>query len=168
MMMKKFVLLRYVLILWMLCGASFTVSTASAYDRTSSSASWGYQPLHATSASPYSSVYGGAIAGNTTRGAYSPSGNQSTPFSQPAYQFRSTSVYLKSMDAGARRIVVTGNDLMKSGWGDPDDDEDDPLAVVKDTPLGEPLILLLFAAAFFGFSHLRRKAELRKRSFLPK
>ena len=51
-MKNKFVLIRYVLMLWMLCGVCHTQSVASAVTYTPQAASsWGYKPLHSVSAS---------------------------------------------------------------------------------------------------------------------
>ena len=51
-MKNKFVLIRYVLMLWMLCGVCHTQSVASAATYTPQAASsWGYKPLHSVSAS---------------------------------------------------------------------------------------------------------------------
>ena len=160
MMKNKFVLIRYVLMLWMLCGASYTLSIASAYDRTSSSASWGYQPLHGSTMSVNSSVYGGAIAGGTQiSGTYSAASSRTNALTKPTYQFSSTSPYLNASNMGGVRITMSGSGMMRSGWGDPndDDDEDLPIATTPVTPIGEPLVLLFFALAFLGFRYYRRR-----------
>jgi hypothetical protein len=157
-MKNKFVLIRYVLMLWMLCGASYTLSIASAYDRTSSSASWGYQPLHSAAPSVNSSLYGSTLAGTTTSGTYTPSRVQSGLFSKPTYQFSSTSPYLDASNVGGTPILMSGGGMMRSGWGgDPNDDEDMPIGTTPVTPIGEPLVLLFFALAFLGFRYYRRR-----------
>ena len=158
-MKNKFVLIRYVLMLWMLCGACHTTSAvlySSAQPMRSSmithqpsqpnhslqNNSWGYQPLH--SAAPARS------------GAYTST-------------FYSTSAFLSSGTAvtGGVCLGATSPDatLMESSWGDSDgyDDEgdpngEDPIGVIPNpTPVGEPLILILFAFAFFGFKYYRRR-----------
>lgn len=48
----------------------------------------------------------------------------------------------------------------RSRKGGVDDEEDDPQGDPQgyiDTPIGEPLILILFAFAFFGFRYYRRR-----------
>ena len=78
---------------------------------------------------------------------------------QTSYQFRSTSSYAPS---GRVRVYAPGasspsfSPRRNDGWGTPGDD-DDPTGVVPDpTPVGEPYILLLFAA--FYFLYRKRKA----------
>jgi hypothetical protein len=159
MMKNKFVLIRYVLMLWMLCGASYTQSIASAYDRTSPSASWGYQPLHGSDMSVNSSVYGGAIAGGTQiSGTYSAASSRTNALTKPTYQFSSTSPYLDASNVGGTPILMSGGGMMRSGWGgDPNDDEDMPIGTTPVTPIGEPLVLLFFALAFLGVRYYRRR-----------
>ena len=152
-MKNKFVLIRYVLMLWMLCGVSYTLSIASAYDRTSSSASWGYQPLPSVA-----SVSGMPVNGTPVfSGTYSAASAQIGSYDKPNYFFRSTSAFRNSSDIGGMRITKSGAVLMRSGWGDPDDDEDMPIGTTPVTPVGEPLILLFFALAFFGVRYYRRR-----------
>jgi len=156
-MKNKFVLIRYVLMLWMLCGASYTLSIASAYDRTSSSASLGYQPLHGSTMSVNSSVFGGAIAGGTQiSGTYSAASSRTNALTKPTYQFSSTSAYLDASNVGGTRILMSGGGLMRSIW---DDEPTGPGTgeVEPDVPVGEPLVLLFFALAFLGFRFYRRR-----------
>lgn len=156
MMKNKFVLIRYVLMLWMLCGASYTLSIASAYDRTSPSASWGYQPLHGSTMSVNSSVFGGTLAGGTTiTGTYTPASVQSGLFSKPTYQFSSTSAYLDASNVGGTRILMSEGGMMRSIW---DDEPTGPGQGEIFVPVGEPLVLLFFALAFLGFRYYRRRA----------
>ena len=155
MMKNKFVLIRYVLMLWLLCGASYTLSIASAYDRTSSSASWGYQPLHGSDMSVNSSVYGGAIAGGTQiSGTYSAASSRTNALTKPTYQFSSTSAYLDASNVGGTRILMSEGGMMRSIW---DDEPDGPGLGELEEPVGEPLILLFFALAFLGFRYYRRR-----------
>ncbi len=148
--------------LWMLCGASYTLSIASAYDRTSSSASWGYQPLHGSDMSVNSSVYRGTLTGGTTAaGIYSPASVRSGLFSKPTYQFSSTSAYLNSSNVGGRGLLMSGGGMMRSVSDekpDPFGEGENPIGTVDDpTPVGEPLVLLFFAIAFLGFRYYRRR-----------
>ena len=141
--------------LWMLCGASYTLSIASAYDRTSPSASWGYQPLHGSTMSVNSSVYGGTLAGGTTiTGTYTPASVQSGLFSKPTYQFSSTSPYLDASNVGGTRILMSEGGMMRSIW---DDEPTGPGIGELEEPVGEPLVLLFFALAFLGFRYYRRR-----------
>ena len=99
-MMKKFVLIRYILMLWLLCGACHTAAFASSYNRSTSvhspymgesegasSQGWGYQPLQTlSSTSGYTPSYGGT----TTRGGtYSASSLHSSLASRPTFHFQS-------------------------------------------------------------------------------
>lgn len=71
----------------------------------------------------------------------------------PAYQFRSTSSYAPVV--GTTSYLSTSTTVYKPGTSGPnrakkdvwDDPEDDAIATV-DTPIGEPIILILFALAF--------------------
>lgn len=71
----------------------------------------------------------------------------------PAYQFRSTSSYAPIV--GTTSYLATSTTVYKPGTSGPnrakkdvwDDPEDDAIATV-DTPIGEPIILILFALAF--------------------
>ena len=71
----------------------------------------------------------------------------------PAYQFRSTSSYAPVV--GTTSYLATSTTVYKPGTSGPnrakkdvwDDPEDDAIATV-DTPIGEPIILILFALAF--------------------
>lgn len=141
MMKNKFVLIRYVLMLWMVCGASYTLSIASAYDRTSSSASWGYQPLQSVrGASNYAVSYG-----------------EISSAVQPSYRFHTTSAYINSSDYDAQSVWRPTGKRRIEGWGDPNDDEDPAIGTTPVTPIGEPLVLLFFALAFLGFRYYRRR-----------
>jgi len=166
-MMKKFVLIRYILMLWLLCGACHTAAFASSYNRSTSvhspymgesegasSQGWGYQPLQTlSSTSGYTPSYGGT----TTRGGtYSASSLHPSLASRPTFHFQSTSVLINSFNAEQMQMM-SSNDIMRDSWGDPDDDEDMPIGTTPVTPVGEPLILILFAFAFFGFKYYRRR-----------
>ena len=78
----------------------------------------------------------------------------------PAYQFRSTSSYAPIV--GTTSYLATSTTVYKPGTSGPnrakkdvwDDPEDDAIATV-DTPIGEPMILILFALAFILYKKKR-------------
>ena len=149
MMKNKFVLIRYVLMLWMLCGASYTLSIASAYDRSSSSASWGYQPLSSVASASGVPVNGTPVFSGT----YSAASAQIGSYDKPNYFFRSTSAYRNSSDIGGMRITKSGAVLMRTDPWDPDG----PGIGEIELPVGDPLVLLFFALAFLGIRYYRRR-----------
>jgi len=79
---------------------------------------------------------------------------------QLSYQFRSTSAYTPTVNItvyapGCSSPASLGPKRAKKDiWDDEPDEEE--IAVVN-TPVGEPLILILFAFAFFGFKYYRRR-----------
>lgn len=79
-----------------------------------------------------------------------------------AYQFRSTSAFTPTTNTTVYAPGTSspyGNTVKRARKGGIDDEEDpegDEVGVV-DTPVGEPLILILFAFAFFGFKYYRRR-----------
>lgn len=127
--------------LWLLCGASYTLSIASAYDRTSPSASWGYQPLQSVRGASNNAVSYGEISRAV----------------QPSYRFHTTSAYINSSDYDAQSVWTPTGKRRIEGWGDPNDDEDTPIGTTPVTPIGEPLVMLFFALAFLGFRYYRRR-----------
>ncbi len=78
----------------------------------------------------------------------------------PSYQFRSTSTYAPVV--GTTSYLATSTTVYKPGTSGPnrakkdvwDDPEDDAIATV-DTPIGEPIILILFALAFILYKKKR-------------
>lgn len=78
----------------------------------------------------------------------------------PSYQFRSTSTYAPVV--GTTSYLSTSTTVYKPGTSGPnrakkdvwDDPEDDAIATV-DTPIGEPIILILFALAFILYKKKR-------------
>ena len=69
---------------------------------------------------------------------------------QPAYQFRSTSSYTPTMNT---TVYTPGSSFPTGGpnrvrKGMDDEDPDGPEIGLVDTPIGEPLILLLFAMLY--------------------
>ncbi|MBO6074782.1 MAG: hypothetical protein J6P74_06590 [Paludibacteraceae bacterium] len=82
---------------------------------------------------------------------------------QPSYNFRSTSSY--SPIVGTTSYMSDGSEPISSprrartSWGKPGDD-DDPMGTIKNTPIGEPLVLLLLALGYVICIRLRmRKAK---------
>ena len=78
----------------------------------------------------------------------------------PSYQFRSTSTYAPVV--GTPSYLSTSTTVYKPGTSGPnrakkdvwDDPEDDAIATV-DTPIGGPIILILFALAFILYKKKR-------------
>lgn len=136
MMKNKFVLIRYVLMLWMLCGVSYTLSIASAYDRNTSSQGWGYQPLQTSS----------STTGYTAE--------------RPTFHFQSTSILLSPSDMEPMQMMG-GNALLSSIWdGEPTEPgmgELEPEMPVGDTPW---LFLLLLAVGYIALRSRRAKMKV--------
>lgn len=162
-MKNKFVLIRYVLMLWMLCGAFLTHPMASAATRTPQYASWGYQPLHSVAASAQVRVIGsgsGCAAGGgyssaTYRGTGSAAGTAVAMPSLPTYTFRTTSAYVPASRGGGEPVVLAEGAAYSSPF-DPTD-EDDPIGTVTPQPVGDApwLLLLLLVAGYVLFPPMR-------------
>jgi hypothetical protein len=79
---------------------------------------------------------------------------------RPNYEFHSTSTYAPVV--GTTSYIATSTTVYKPGTSGPnrakkdvwDDPEDDAIATV-DTPIGEPIILILFALAFILYKKKR-------------
>ena len=79
----------------------------------------------------------------------------------PAYQFRSTSSYAPVV--GTTSYLSTSTTVYKPGTSGPnrakkdvwDDEPDDDAIATVDTPIGEPIILILFALAFILYKKKR-------------
>jgi hypothetical protein len=146
MMKNKFVLIRYVLMLWLLCGVSYTQSIASAYDRNTSSQGWGYQPLQTSSSTTgYTASYGGTM----TRGRVA---------ERPTFHFQSTSILISPSDM--ERMQMRGGDVVL--MGNPFDEPTEPGMgeVEPEMPVGDtPWLFLLLLAV--GYTVCRR-ALLRR------
>jgi hypothetical protein len=145
---NKFVLIRYVLMLWMLCGASYTLSIASAYDRNTSSQGWGYQPLQTSSSTTgYTASYGGT----TTRGGVA---------ERPTFHFQSTSILISHSDMEPMQMRG-GNALLSSIWDDeptgPGTGELEDPTPVGDTPW---LFLLLLIVGYIALRSRRAKMKV--------
>ena len=159
MMKNKFVLIRYVLMLWMLCGASYTLSIASAYDRNTSSQGWGYQPLQTSSSTTgYTASYGGTM---TTGRVYSASSLHSSLAEKPAFHFQSTSILISHPDM-ERMKMMGGNALLSSIW---DEEPTDPgIGETVDTmPIGDTpwILMLLLVTAYYLIKRYRTKKIAR-------
>ena len=129
---------RWVLTAWiMLWGC---MSSALAYDQNTR-----YNPYSNSSISPYGSY-------NTT----------------PTYQFRSTSPYQSVVNTTSSFTPLADDPYAgmarQNGprrawdWGAPGDD-DDPIGVIPDQPVGEPLVLLLMALLYIGVRFYRSKRK---------
>ena len=132
--------------LWMLCGASYTLSIASAYDRNTSSQGWGYQPLQTSSSTTgYTASYGGT----TTRGGVA---------ERPTFHFQSTSILISHSDMEPMQMRG-GNALLSSIWDDeptgPGTGELDP----EDMPVGDTpwFLILLLVAGYYLIKRYKTK-----------
>ena len=94
--------------------------------------------------------------------------DRTTTFSddvQPSYNFRSTSSY--SPIVGTTSYMSDGSGPISSprrartSWGKPGDD-DDPMGTIKNTPIGEPLVLLLLALAYVVCRGIRIRTKNNK------
>jgi len=142
-MIKKIVLL---LVFW-----GFTLSSAWALPQARRSASWGYEPTY-TSLPSYNSnasYYGSSYGTRMEKSAY------------PAYNFRSTSPYAMAVGntSGGFTMLTEGTGSYNP-WDDEGDPEGEGIGNVN-TPVGEPLVLLLMAVVYGLF----RAFRLRKRKF---
>lgn len=163
MMKNKFVLIRYVLMLWMLCGVCHTQSVVSAATYTPQYASsWGYRPLHSTAASAQTKVVGsgfGHASATTYQGIYSTTSAAVVATSAPTYSFRSTSVYIPAARGVGQPVILTENAAYSSPF---DPDEDDPIGTVTPQPVGDaPWILFaLLILAYAGIKLRKKSAEI--------
>ena len=162
MMKNKFVLIRYVLMLWLLCGASYTQSIASAYDRNTSSQGWGYQPLSTMNGSNYHAMTAPGIYGTTTtsRTTKNPLSGRSD---FPVLRFRSTSAYADKFDMQSTPLMSGGDVvLMGNSWEEPDGpglgELEDPMPI-GDTPW---LFLLLLSAGYLAFRYRKKNPHSSK------
>lgn len=128
MMQHRFHIIAWLCAIWMLC----SISSVNAMPQASQPAAWRTTPT--LSADVY-----------------------------PSYQFRSTSSYTPTVGATSytsTEVYVPGSSgpsrAKKDEWVNPD--EDLPVGVLPTTPIGEPIILILFALAFILYkkkeSHL--------------
>ena len=129
--------------LWMLCGASYTLSIASAYDRNTSSQGWGYQPLSTMNGSNYHAMTAPARS------------------DFPVVRFRSTSAYADKFDMQYTPLMGGGDVVLMGDPFDPDgpgvgelEEEEDPMPI-GDTPW---LFLLLLSAGYLAFRYRKKTA----------
>ena len=143
--------------LWLLCGASYTQSIASAYDRNTSSQGWGYQPVY-KSVSYGSTPYMGSTT-TTTSSVYTGIGSST----MPTYQFRTTSVLIPTRDQSESAAWMPGNSRpRRSGWSD----EENPIGEVDDEvdmPVGDTpwILMLLLITAYYLIKRYRTKKIAR-------
>ena len=141
--------------LWLLCGASYTQSIASAYDRNTSSQGWGYQPLSTMNGSNYHAMTAPGTYGTTTtsRTTKNPLSGRSD---FPVLRFRSTSAYADKFDMQytplmGGEVVLMGNPFDPDGPG-VGELEEDPMPI-GDTPW---LFLLLLSAGYLAFRYRKK------------
>ena len=147
--------------LWMLCGASYTQSIASAYDRNTSSQGWGYQPLSTMNGSNYHAMTAPGTYGTTTsRTTKNPLAGRSD---FPVLRFRSTSAYADKFDMQytplmGGEVVLMGDpfDPDGPGMGEVEVEEEDPMPI-GDTPW---LFLLLLSAGYLAFRYRKKNPHL--------
>lgn len=143
-MKNSVVLIRYVLLLWMLCGACHTLSKVSASIQTPQYASWGYKPLPNMSNTASQTATNGSFGGLATK---------------QAYQFKSTSAFIDLSRLGASYTMEEAV-LCSSSWDDPS--EEDPIGEynppVGDTPW---LWMLILAVAYIAIRRVRKRAHAR-------
>lgn len=144
--------------LWMLCGASYTLSIASAYDRNTSSQGWGYQPLSTMNGSNYHATTAPGTYGTTT--SHTTKNPLSGRSDFPVLRFRSTSAYADKFDMQSMPLMMGGDVvLMGDTWAEPtepgmgevDDEVDMP---VGDTPWA---FLLLLATGYLIYRKVQRR-----------
>ena len=127
--------------LWLLCGASYTQSIASAYDRNTSSQGWGYQPLSTMNGSNYHAMTAPARS------------------DFPVLRFRSTSAYADKFDMQYTPLMMGGDVvLMGNSWEEPDGPGVGELE--EEMPLGDTpwLFLLLLSAGYLAFRYRKKSA----------
>ncbi len=138
-MKNKFVLYRILIVLGLGCGGcntAFSITYNASPLSGKPSDSWGYRP-----------VYNNAPA----------MGYQMKTDAMPAFDFQSTSLYLTPEHNASAGIKIRPG-LRRDPWSGEDDPTENEMGVVDDPlPVGEPLILILFAFAFFGFRYYRRR-----------
>ena len=164
-MLKRYILYRCIIAVLILCGSSYTVSTAFAYEPGAQPDSWSYRQTYGTgvSSSPIRSSSAGyqissgvpAVTGSSYK-SNSVYGNAfNTTFSEdvlPDYSFRSTSSYAPTSNAPAYSAPQS-RPRREWSWSEP---TDNPIGTVTNpTPVGEPLILLLLAVLYAACMRIR-------------
>lgn len=90
--------------------------------------------------------------------------------SVPEYQFQSTSIMAPATGtpkidfvplADGARPLNTGSGMRKGGWpgGDPSEGGGEEIGTVTEPPVGEPLVLLLFALAYLVIKRRGRRVN---------
>ena len=146
--------------LWLLCGASYTQSIASAYDRNTSSQGWGYQPLSTMNGSNYHATTAPGTYGTTTsRTTKNPLSGRSD---FPVLRFRSTSAYADKFDMQYTPLMGGEVVLMGDIWTDENDPNEPGMGeVVEDPmPIGDTpwLFMLILAAGYLAFRYRKKTA----------
>ncbi len=148
--------------LWLLCGASYTQSIASAYDRNTSSQGWGYQPLSTMNGSNYHVTTAPGTYGTTTtsRTTKNPLSGRSD---FPVLRFRSTSAYADKFDLQSTPLMGGGDVvLMGNIWTDENDPNEPGMGeVVEDPmPIGDTpwLFMLILAVGYLAFRYRKKTA----------
>ena len=161
-MKNKFVLIRYILMLWMLCGACHTTS-AVLYSSA--------QPMRSSIITHQPSQPNHSLQNNSWGYQQTYRNTPAAPARSEAYTstFNSTSAFLSSGTAVTGGVCLgatsPGATLMESSWGDPNGD--DPIGVIPNpTPVGEPTILFLFALLFL-FVRIRSRFRIHFLSRSP-
>lgn len=160
---------RKLIALWLVLWG--VISPTRAVLQTNRSSSWGYEPTYQSiNSSNKKSATGTSGYGNTSYSGFS-SGRAYTPqFSGdicPSYHFQSTSPY-RSVSEQSFGFTILSEPLRDNIWGEEEtvDPEDNPIGVLPNpTPIGEPLVLLLFAVLYLVVKLVvqhqsKRKAEV--------
>lgn len=101
---------------------------------------------------------------------YNPAAYRSTLHieSVPEYQFQSTSIMTPATGtlkidfvplADGARPLYTGSGMRKDGWPGYPSEDDNPIGEVTEPPVGEPLVLLLFALAYLVIKRWVRRVN---------
>jgi len=134
------------------------IAPIRAVAQTRQSSSWGYTSSYNSMSSTYrpsattNTGYGTTYRGFSSGRNYTP---QLSGDINPSYNFHSTSPY-QSITEKSFGISILSEPL-RDEWNDPDDNE---IGTVDDLqPIGEPLILLLFALLYFAIKKGKWRME---------
>ena len=127
-----------VLLLWLLCGVGHTVLHVHGSDRSDQSRYWGYQPLYNSSSSA------------------------------PAYQFRTTSIYINSLGEPSPNSITYYPGKIRLTSANPFEDftdEDPPIGELP-VPLGDSpwAFLLILSVLYLAFRSIRNKRSTQQKS----
>ena len=144
-MQRKLTIHRWLLMAWFMLGGWLT-SSAAVYPQTTNYSQYSSYPQY--------SQYPQTTQLNTTA---------------PTYQFRTTSAFMKGTTTTSTFTPLADTPsgsyspkIRKWGSGDP---EDEP---VGETPLGSPLVLLLFALLFLCYRYFRYRYSCPRSFSSPK